>query len=168
MTEILIRQYQEDDLESCRALWVELTQRHRDIYGDRSIGGKEPGLHFDEHLSRVGNENMWVAEHGGEIVGMVGIMRNNDDEIEPLVVGSEHRNRGIGSKLLEHAIDKAREMGITYLSIRPVARNHEAISLFYRTGFSKLGHIEMVMDLQTKPGIEWKPGPDLFDHSFEH
>ncbi len=168
MIEVQIRQYQDDDLESCRGLWVELAQRHRDIYGDQSIGGEEPWHHFDEHLSKVGNERVWVAELEGEIVGMVGIMRNHDDEIEPLVVASEHRNKGIGSKLLEYAIEKAKDIGITYLSIRPVARNHEAISLFYRTGFRKLGHIEMVMDLQETRRIEWKTGPDIFGHSFEH
>lgn len=168
MTEIMIRQYQEDDLESCRSLWVELTQRHRDIYEDQSIGGEEPGLHFDKHLSRVGTENIWVAEHDGEVVGMVGLMRGDDDEIEPIVVASEYRNKGVGSKLLEHAISKARELGMTYLSIRPVARNPEAITLFYRTGFKTLGHIEMVMDLQAKPRIKWKPGPEFFGHSFEH
>ena len=168
MTGIFIRQYQKDDLEPCRALWVELAQRHRDIYGDQNIGGEEPWRHFDEHLARVGKENIWVAEDGKDIVGMVGIMRNFDDEIEPLVVASEHRGKGIGSMLIEHAVQKAREIGITYLSIKPVARNHEAISLFYRKGFRKLGHIEMLMDLHEKPRMEWEPGPDIFGHFFEH
>ncbi len=38
-----IRRYASRDLDRCRELWVELTQHHRDIYGDPSIGGVDPG-----------------------------------------------------------------------------------------------------------------------------
>ncbi len=168
MTEVIIRQYKQADLESCRSLWTELVQRHRDIYKDQTIGGEEPGLHFDKHLSRVGDENIWVAERDGTVVGMVGLIREDEEEVEPIVVASEYRNEGIGSMLLERTIEKARELGIRYLSIRPVARNSEAISLFYRTGFKSLGHIELVMDIQQEPGIEWRPGPNIFGHSLQH
>ncbi len=168
MTEVIIRQYEQADLESCRSLWEELTQRHRDIYEDQTIGGKEPGMHFDKHLSRVGEENIWVAEHDGQVVGMVGLILEDEEEVEPIVVAFEHRNKGIGSRLLERAIEKARELGLRYLSIRPVARNSEAISLFYRTGFKSLGHIELVMDVQQEPGIKWRPGPSMFGHFLQH
>ncbi len=43
------------DREACRALWRELTECHRTIYGDPSIGGDDPGLYFDEHLLAPGS-----------------------------------------------------------------------------------------------------------------
>lgn len=167
MTDIRIRQYKQSDLESCRTLWVDLTQRHRDIYGDSTIGGKDPGRYFDEHLARVGERNIWVAESEDGVVGMVGLIQEDEPEVEPIIVAQEYRNKQIGMKLLEHVIGKARELGLRYLSIRPVARNVEAISLFHRTGFNILGHIEMFMDLSPEPRISWKPGPQLLGHTFE-
>ncbi|MEE9223344.1 MAG: hypothetical protein V3U51_01160 [Thermoplasmata archaeon] len=58
MTDVTIRQYQQSDLESCRSLWVDLTQRHRDIYESSTIGGDDPGENFDKHLSHVGGKNI--------------------------------------------------------------------------------------------------------------
>ncbi len=40
-----VRAYQREDYEACRELWRELTERHRDIYGDPTIGGAIPGAH---------------------------------------------------------------------------------------------------------------------------
>jgi len=37
-----IRSYRVEDLELCRLLWAEMVQRHRDIYGDQTIGGDNP------------------------------------------------------------------------------------------------------------------------------
>jgi len=38
----MIRKYQPDDREQCRALWRELTEWHREIYEDTTIGGEHP------------------------------------------------------------------------------------------------------------------------------
>ncbi len=32
---MVIRGYRSSDLDGCRALWAEMNQRHRDIYGGR-------------------------------------------------------------------------------------------------------------------------------------
>ncbi len=167
MTDVTIRQYQQSDLESCRSLWVDLTQRHRDIYESSTIGGDDPGQNFDKHLSRVGGKNIWVAEHEGKVIGMVGLIQD-DTEVEPIVVASDYRCRGVGTQLLQRVIKKAEELGLRYLSIRPVIRNREAISLFYKTGFRLLGHIDMFMDLNKEPQITWIPGPEIQGHSFKH
>ena len=47
---ITIRECQAHDLEDCKLLWRELTQRHRDIYLDQSIGG-DPGVYFKRYLT---------------------------------------------------------------------------------------------------------------------
>ena len=48
--QITIRLYKPGDLETCRELWVELTEWHRQIYDSPGIGGADPGKQFDEHL----------------------------------------------------------------------------------------------------------------------
>jgi ribosomal protein S18 acetylase RimI-like enzyme len=148
-------------------LWVELTQRHREIYDDPSIGGDDPGLYFDEHLARVGPERLWVADRDGEAVGLVGLIVDGQEaEVEPIVVASAHRGEGVGRALLEHMVEEAKKLGVRYLSVKPVARNLEAISFYYDFGFQTLGEIELFMDLGTPAPGTWKPGPELFGHSF--
>jgi ribosomal protein S18 acetylase RimI-like enzyme len=169
MTGITIRQYHPSDLEPCRALWAELTQRHREIYNDSTIGGDTPGLHFDKHLARVGPEHIWVAEHDGEVIGLVGlIVEDREAEVEPIVVASAHRDKGIGRALLNRMLEEAKKLGVRYLSVKPVARNVEAISLYYDFGFQTLGEIEMFMDLGAPMPDTWKPGPELFGRSFQY
>src|SRR5688572_16327169 len=51
-----VRGYEPRDLEACRGLWVELTQRHRDIFDAPEIGGDDSGSAFDEHLAKVSAE----------------------------------------------------------------------------------------------------------------
>jgi GNAT superfamily N-acetyltransferase len=169
MSNVVIRKYDPSDLEQCRALWVELTQRHRELYHDPTIGGDNPGLYFDKHLGRVGPEHIWVAEHDGEVVGLVGlIMGDREAEVEPIVVATTHRGKEIGRALLNHALEEARKLGVRYLSVRPVARNVEAISFCYDFGFRTLGGIEMFMELEAQAPGTWKPGPKLFGHSFQY
>ena len=66
---VSIRPYAPSDLDACRALWRELTQRHRDIYGDPKIGGSDPGSEFDAHLAHPKLAGVWVADNDTGIVG---------------------------------------------------------------------------------------------------
>ena len=169
MSDITIRPYNPADLERCRVLWVELTQHHRDIYNDPSIGGETPGLYFDAHLARVGPDHIWVAEQAGEIVGCTGlIVEGQEAEVEPLIVTATQRGRGIGRALVSHAIEEARKLEVRYLSVRPVARNEDAIAFFYNAGFGTLGHIELFMELRPSGTSAWKPGIALFGRAFKY
>jgi GNAT superfamily N-acetyltransferase len=168
-TELRIRAYEPHDLQRCRQLWQELTQHHREIYDDPSIGGDVPGLFFDEHLARVGPGRIWVAERDAEIIGLVGLMVNDQEaEIEPIVISSRHRGKGIGRTLVNYVIEEARKLEVRYLNVRPVARNVKAISFFHRAGFRVLGHIELFIDMRSPEHDTWEPGPDLFGHSFKY
>ncbi len=171
---IHIRQYSPADLEHCQDLWVELTQRHRDIYDDPSIGGDAPGLFFDKYLAQVGAERIWVADVDGEVVGLVGLMvdeREADERVgvvEPIVVASAYQSRGIGRALLARMVEEAKKLGMRYLSVKPVARNLEAISLYHASGFQIMGEIEMVMELQPSAPGTWKSGLELFGFLFDY
>ncbi len=143
-----LREYRPEDLEQCRQLWRALTQRHRDIYGDPTIGGADPGLEFDEHLVHPHLSKLWVAELDERLVGFCGLLVEGDEsELEPIVVHPDQRSRGIGALLAGRAISESRRLGVKYVNVRPVARNLEAIRFFHREGFRLLGRFELSIPL---------------------
>lgn len=162
---VTIRGYRDDDRQSCRALWKDLTEWHREIYQDPTIGGDAPEHYFDDHLARVGPGNLWVAVQGSRVVGLIGLIEKGaEGEIEPLIVTKHSRRLGIGTRLLEAAVAEARSRGIRILEINPVARNTETIEWLYGHGFRTLGQIGLFMDLT---GHRWKQGPKLYGHEFD-
>ena len=164
--DILIRKYSPEDYDACRSLWAELTEWHRQIYSDDSIGSPDPAAHFDDHLSRAGADRLLVAESESKVIGLTGLMLHGDEaEVEPLVVSASVRSRGIGSLLLEAVVNEARKLGVSYLSVRPVARNAEAIAFFRGSGFVNIGHVELFMDFSER---RWTPGVRLHDLDFHY
>ena len=161
-----VRKYQNNDKEYCRSLWRELTEWHREIYQDASIGGEHPEDHFDEHLSKVGVDNLWVAVHGNEVVGLVGlIVERHDVEIEPIIVGKNYRGNGIGTKLVEAVFSEIQKRGVRFLDVKPVARNIETIKFFHKLGFKNVGHIDLFIDFSNRT---WKRGLKIHDCEFNY
>jgi len=160
-----IRGYRPSDREACRALCVELTQRHRDIYAAPEIGGDDPAAAFDEHLALAGAENIVVIETDERVVGFAGmILKETHAELEPIVVSTEYRGRGLGAALVEAVVARARERGLRQVIVSPVARNTEAIGFFHSHGFAAIGQIELILDL-VAPG-RWQPGERLAGRDF--
>jgi len=160
----VVRKYRDDDKEQCRSLWRELTEWHREIYQDPTIGGEHPEDYFDKHLAKVGPDQLWVAVHDSRVVGLVGlIIEGNEAEIEPLVVSKAYRGKGMGKQLIEKVVSEARKMGIRLLCVKPVARNMRTIKFLYQQGFRNLGHIELFLDFS---GYVWKSGLEIFGCKF--
>jgi ribosomal protein S18 acetylase RimI-like enzyme len=144
------RPYDPRDLEACRSLWAELTERHRELYADRSIGGRDPGRGFDEHLQRA--ERIWVADAGGAVVGLAGMLLDDGKaELEPIVVAAAWRRRGIGALLTDAVVAAARERGARQVVVRPTGRNAEAVRFFHALGFDVLGRVDLRLDLRPVP-----------------
>lgn len=161
---LVIRKYRSSDMEHCRSLWKELTEWHRHIYKDPTIGGENPENYFDDHLAKVGPDKLWVAIEGDALVGLIGLaIAAEEAEIEPLIVSRGHRKKGIGKKLVKTVVSEARKQGVRLLSVKPVARNIPAIKFFYMHGFRNLGEVELFLDLR---GHKWELGPELFGCSF--
>lgn len=164
MESLVIRNYESKDLQECRALWKQLTEWHREIYDDPTIGGEHAEHHFDRHLEAVGAGQLWVAVQSSRVIALAGlIVRGDEAEVEPLVVAKSNRGKGIGSRLIEKVIVEARAKRIRLLTVKPVARNVKTIQLLHKYGFTNLGVIELFMDLSNRT---WKSGPEMFGCEF--
>ena len=71
---VAVHDYSMSDYSACRSLWVELTEHHRQIYEDPTIGGEDPGVGFDDYLATPGRVSSWVAEAAGSAVGLTGLL----------------------------------------------------------------------------------------------
>lgn len=161
-----IRNYKPYDLDACRSLYRELTDWHGELYNDPTIGGEHPEDYFNKHLKEVGKNHVWVAVVDSKVVGFTSlILREENGEIEPIVVSKQYRSQGIGRRLIKTVIAEAKKLGIKGLSIQPVARNLRALKLFYDLGFKKLGQIEMFIDFSEK---KWRRGQTLFNLEFNY
>ena len=130
-----------------------------------------PGIYFDEHVAKTTCLETWLGELEGAVVGfysLIGSEGAGELEIDPVVVRSRQRSRGIGRTLLAHAIERCRARGVESVSIRPVARNVEAIRLYHEVGFTKLGHLDMFMELTGRRDGTWQRGVAIHGREFEY
>ena len=164
---VVVRPYADGDYDAGRSLWAELTEYHRGIYGDPSIGGDEAG--FDDYLAEPHRIGSWVAESGGLVIGLTGLFdRGRSGEVEPVVVAEAARNHGVARLLIGRVVEESRGRGYEYLAIRPVARNAAAIRRFHAARFTALGgHVDLTMDLAPRRH-EWLPGASLHGLDFNY
>ncbi len=170
--EIKIREYKDSDYAACRSLYGELSRHYAEIYEDSTIAGDDPGRGFDKHLSLSNLRGIWVAEVNGKVVGFTGLLEYLNEEgvveIEPLVVSVALRDKGIGSKLVEHAKQKAREKGYRFITIGTGLRNEEAFKLYVKLGFNIVGGVELFQDLSPELGRTWKSGVEILGHKLRY
>jgi GNAT superfamily N-acetyltransferase len=168
VAEPVVREYEERDRGACRGLWAQLTQWHRDLYDDQTIGGDDPGQGFDRYLEEKRPVAVWVAELDGCVVGFIGALPlgGSHYELEPIVVDAEVRGRGTGAALARAVIERARSDGMRGVDVKPVARNSDAIRFFHAHGFDVLGPLELTLDL-VRPE-RWRSGERLADRDFRY
>src|SRR5688500_18629722 len=98
MGPVTVRSYRPRYHSAGRRLWSELTNQHNRMYGEPAVDG---GAGFEEYLTRLDLSGLWVADHADDgVIGLVGlIMRGRAGEVEPIVVTTSHRHKGVGRKL---------------------------------------------------------------------
>ncbi|MDP9173195.1 MAG: GNAT family N-acetyltransferase [Planctomycetota bacterium] len=85
---------------------------------------------------------IYVASSDDQIIGMVSLLFVTSTAmggpacfLEDLVVRPEFRGAGVGTGLLEHAINEARAAGLTRITLLTDADNDGAIKLYKKYGF---------------------------------
>lgn len=165
MTPVTVRSYRPSDHSAGRRLWSELTNEHNEMYGEPAEDGGEG---FEEYLTRLDLSGLWVADHADDgVIGLVGlIIRGRAGEVEPVVVTTSHRHKGVGRRLLRHVAAEAKKRNMSALTISPSSRNVEAIRSLHAAGYDVVSSIELTLDLD-RHQHEWQPeGLELHELQF--
>lgn len=114
----------------------------------------EDGWIEDELLKGV---NYFISELDGVPSGSVGILRNepNNSYLMRLGVLPEYRNRGLGRRLVNFALDKLREEGTKTVEIGVISDQIELIEWYESFGFhvssrKNFAHLPFEVTFMTK------------------
>lgn len=101
---------------------------------------QERALHMI--LENPAAARLFCARDGGRVIGMVNLLLTISTAegglaawIEDMVVDPAFRSQGIGEQLLQYAIDEARALGCTRISLLTDATNEGAHRFYQRAGF---------------------------------
>jgi ribosomal protein S18 acetylase RimI-like enzyme len=93
---------------------------------------------------------LFCAESAGGVIGMVSILFSVSTAeggraawLEDMIVHPDWRDRGIGRKLLEEALRRAREAGCLRVTLLTDPSNEEAMRFYSRAGFSRSAMVPM-------------------------
>jgi RimJ/RimL family protein N-acetyltransferase len=116
--------------------WLVTTNGWRDVADERR---------YLRAIRRYPNAAVFVAEDGGVIVGRLSIARDQHPASRHvadlgLMVAASHRRQGIGTRLLEAALDWARHSGVRKIELHVFPWNTGAIALYERFGFVQEGY----------------------------
>lgn len=94
--------------------------------------------------ARIGR--IYVAREGARVIGMVNIQKGVSTVeggpagyLEDFVVRPEQRGRGLGTRLIRHAIEESRKEGLLRLILLTDGDNADAQRLYERVGFVRSG-----------------------------
>lgn len=163
---MLIRKAERRDLDALGRLGAMLMRTHYAFDRQRFLApgeGVEQGYgSFLASVVESADDCVFVAEQeGGAIAGYVYValephswkeLRGPAGFIHDLAVADEARHSGIGTKLMQVAIDWLRERGAPRVILWTAASNATAQSLFRRLGFRET-MMEMTMELPHQPSI---------------
>lgn len=139
MDQLHIRSASMDDLD---AMWT--------IF--QAVIAPGDALPFDERFDRgtfrdhwFGAHAAWVAEQGGEVLGMYKLGANHAGRGAHIAsatyaVAPAAQGRGIGRRLVEHSLQRACAAGFRGIQFnRVVSTNAAAVELYRRLGFEVVG-----------------------------
>lgn len=153
---IIVRPARADDFDFVADLMVQVLSPFYD--GDHHAHARRI---FDTHIAgghdQVGQfssgQHMFIAEQDGQQVGLIHVVvkKQGTVKISPLIVSTNYRGKlGIGSMLLKHAEDFARNLGARQIYCTVAAPNEKALGFFLKKGFYITGtardHYKMGID----------------------
>lgn len=97
---------------------------------------------------KIGNRHVYIYKINGEFIGECALVLDTGDAdytipgqrvyVSRMIVKKEYRNRGIGSKILEFLIEKAKETGFSEMTIGVDKDNVSALHLYKKYGFTEV------------------------------
>jgi GNAT superfamily N-acetyltransferase len=143
---LTIRSFQPNDQEAVRDLFVkgqlDFAQGLEDTvqaYIRRSLADDLADI--PAHYLNPPGSHFWVADQAGQIKGMVGIQREDEEvaELRRMSVASDTRRQGIGGQLLETTDAFCREQGYQRIRLTTVTQLQPAIAMYRKFGYQWTG-----------------------------
>ena len=142
---IIVRPARADDFDFVADLMVRALTPFYD--GDhRAHARRIFDTHMNGGIDHVGHfsagQHMFIAEQDGRSVGLIHVVVKKQEtvKISPLIVSTDYRGKlGVGSMLLKHAEDFARNLGARQLYCTVASPNLKALGFFLRKGFRITG-----------------------------
>lgn len=105
------------------------------VLDEKSFGSQAWSEEFFWSQMAVPGNRFWVARDGGRVLGYVGLSVSGPQG-DILTLASDRR--GVGSRLLDVAMDAAREAGVEALYLDVRDDNERAIYLYASRGFEEI------------------------------
>jgi ribosomal protein S18 acetylase RimI-like enzyme len=148
--EIQIRPYRlPDDIEALARTWVESAAYHEAIDDLPPLRSEASMDYARKRFGRIAPDDprgLFVAEVGGEVVGHVEVRMRRDDDlnyvdgyVEELAVAEPWRGRGVGTALMAHAEQWAKDNGALSIGLDHLHTNAGAQRLYERLGYGLRG-----------------------------
>jgi L-amino acid N-acyltransferase YncA len=121
-----------------------MAQLMADVAEERDKIGTEPPVDVVERAATFATTipETVVADAGGRIVGMVNVdVSRFGYGVLGMLVDAGWRGRGVGSALLQAAIDLSRELGVHKLCLDVWPANAAALGLYRKFGFVEEGRL---------------------------
>lgn len=146
--DITLRPYRPDDLPALRRLTVEsfegvtLEQNVEAALG--VLNGHDWKWRKERHVDADAAANpggVFVAEENGTVVGYISTLIDREagkGRIPNLAVAAGCRGRGLGRRLIEHALAYFRAEGLAYAVIETMAQNAAGNHLYPSCGFAEV------------------------------
>jgi RimJ/RimL family protein N-acetyltransferase len=116
--------------------WLVTTNGWRDVADERR---------YLRAIRRYPNAAVYVADDDGAIVGRLSVARDQHPASRHvadlgLMVAETHRRQGVGTALLQAAVDWARHSDVRKLELHVFPWNTAAIALYEKFGFEREGY----------------------------
>lgn len=159
MTEISIRPHRPDDIAILTAIMVDAFEGVSIDQGIENVFGQINGhdwkwrkaRHLADDLQRD-PEGILVAEYDGRIVGFVSTWMDREagiGHIPNISLVPDMRGQGLGRRLLELALDRFRQAGMTHAKIETLVQNEIGNHLYQSVGFEEVARqVHFVADLK--------------------
>lgn len=146
---IEIRAFRPADLDELKRITVEafdgvafdkLVETHWGVLNGHDWRWRKARHLDDDVAANVGG--VFVAEEGGRILGYITTQMDRaagKGRIPNLAVISEARGKGLGQRLIRHALDYFRREGMAYAMIETVLGNAVGEHLYPACGFVEIG-----------------------------
>jgi ribosomal protein S18 acetylase RimI-like enzyme len=131
-------------VEQVKVFYPEITNSINELLIELDPDSKR--LSHDDVKSIIENSNNYLlvakTSSDNKVAGMIALIAVNAPSgkkglMEDFVVGKNNRGKGIGTKLINELITKAREVGMSHIDFTSTPQRAEANKLYQNLGFKK-------------------------------